>query len=86
MVLPIHSLQNDQSGQIVWLASSPADTSRLRCFGFIPGQKVTCILSQVPGGMRAFRVGNSVIGLSPQTCREIFVHPLPQDDKTISAI
>ena len=32
-----------------------------------------CILSKVPGGVRAFRVNGSLIGLPAQTCREIFV-------------
>lgn len=100
MVLPIHSLKNGQAGTIVWIASPPATLSRLRSFGLIPGRTVTCILSQVPGGGRAFRVCNSasitnftppqdadetiqpvsessgaLIGLSAQTCREIFVQP-----------
>ena len=100
MVLPIHSLKNDQAGTIVWIASPPATLSRLRSFGLIPGRTVTCILSQIPGGVRAFRVCDSalaanpipsqgadeatqpvsgssgaLIGLSAQTCREIFVQP-----------
>ena len=73
MVLPIHSLKNDQAGTIIWIASPPATLSRLRSFGLIPGRTVTCILSQVPGGVRAFRIHDSLIGLSAQTCREIFV-------------
>ena len=73
MVLPIHSLKNDQSGTIVWIASPPATLSRLRSYGLIPGRPVTCILSKVPGGVRAFRVNGSLIGLPAQTCREIFV-------------
>ena len=77
MVLPIHSLKNDQTGTIVWIASPPATLSRLRSYGLIPGRPVTCILSQVPGGIRAFRVidslSDSLIGLPAQTCREIFV-------------
>lgn len=76
MVLPIHSLKNDQTGTIVWIASPPATLSRLRSYGLIPGRPVTCILSQVPGGVRAFRVSevsDSLIGLSAQTCREIFI-------------
>lgn len=100
MVLPIHSLKNDQTGTIVWIASPSATLSRLRSFGLIPGRPVTCILSQVPGGVRAFRLcdpaptnhttssqgtvetiqpvsgsSGALIGLSAQTCREIFVQP-----------
>lgn len=37
MVLPIHSLKNDQTGTIVWIASPPATLSRLRSYGLIPG-------------------------------------------------
>ena len=73
MVLPIHSLKNDQTGTIVWIASPPATLSRLRPYRLLPGRPVTCILSQVPGGVRAFRVSDSLIGLPAQTCREIFV-------------
>lgn len=64
MVLPIHSLKNDQTGTIVWIASPPATLSRLRSYGLIPGRPVTCILSKVPGGVRAFRVNGSLIGVS----------------------
>lgn len=73
MVLPLSQIDVGKTVKVVWIASPPDMATRLSDLGFIPDEKITCVLSGRPGGMRGYLVRNAVIALRHENCSEIFV-------------
>lgn len=75
MVLPLSQIDIGDTATVVWVASPPDMAARLSDLGFIPDEKITCVLSGRPGGMRGYLVRGAVIALRHENSCEIFVQP-----------
>lgn len=73
MVIPLNRIDVGESGQIVWVASEGMMAVKLGYLGFIPDAAISCVLKDKRGGMNAYQVNTSLIGIRADTAGEIFV-------------